>query len=324
MTKKTDTELQKELEAYASAALDAIHKKYKTAKELREVKTIEEIKELEEINKKLDNNNLTKREIIDLECEKPKGSDYIGFLIYATINLFGEEVTKQLLKSLWIDLTDADIQQHIDFKNKHLEHTICYKNIFEVAKYILGDEYNKPNNVIITAHIKELDLQYVSATMAEKQISDIDGVIVESDAIEDEKLTQMPFPVDVLPDTLKKAINGYCKRMNGDINLVGSAMLGGISAAASHLYNVDPQAYGDGSIPITEYFFTIAEASHGKSTIFKPIIRIFNDYEKLNKGTYNKKMDEYRDYIAKLKRAKSKDKDTDDIIPVSELYLLVQ
>lgn len=111
-----------------------------------------------------------------------------------------------------------------------------------------------------------------------------------------------PFPVQALPDILREAVWDVQAKTQAPLPLIVSSVLGGISLASQHLYDV--QRPDDIVTPISLYLLILAESGERKSSVDTLLMKPFHDYEQDLRCHYEKEMTDFRvkDEVWKTKK----------------------
>lgn len=115
-----------------------------------------------------------------------------------------------------------------------------------------------------------------------------------------------PFPVQALPDILREAVWDVQAKTQAPLPLIVSSVLGAMSLASQHLYDV--QRPDDIVTPISLYLLVLAESGERKSSVDTLLMKPFHDYERELRDRYDKEMVDFeeKDEVWKTKKRQLK------------------
>lgn len=97
-----------------------------------------------------------------------------------------------------------------------------------------------------------------------------------------------PFPVQALPNIVQEAVWNVQAKTQAPLPLIVSSVLGAMSLASQHLYDV--QRPDDIVTPISLYLLVLAESGERKSSVDTLLMKPFHDYERELRCHYEKEM----------------------------------
>lgn len=104
--------------------------------------------------------------------------------------------------------------------------------------------------------------------------------------------TPQPFPLDSCPVAITQAIESVCKDKNVAPEIVVSVYLAAASLTCLPLVEVIP-LHTNVPEPVVLDYIIIADSGAGKSTVFKPVMKVFTDFASKCNDIYQEEMKRY-------------------------------
>ncbi|WP_188823977.1 DUF3987 domain-containing protein, partial [Novosphingobium indicum] len=111
------------------------------------------------------------------------------------------------------------------------------------------------------------------------------------------------FPLELLPDTVQRAISAQVSTAKYPVEAVGTAALAVICHAAQGLRNIDSLHTTGGSYPLSEFFMVLARSGDAKSSVFQSFMNGIIRWQDRQRLVYD---EDIIDYIA-LKKVWDRD-----------------